>query len=204
MEGYDASTYRERMAQRYDERWALLDPEAAVADLAELARGGRALELGIGTGRVALPLAARGVEVHGLDASEQMVARLRQKEGGARIPVTMGDFADVAVEGTFALVYVAFNTFFALETQDLQVRSFRNVAARLERDGVFVVEAFVPDMTRFHRGQRAGAIRVERDEVELEASLHDPVAQRITSQHVVLGVDGVRLYPISIRYAWPA
>jgi SAM-dependent methyltransferase len=106
-----------------------LDTDAAVAFLVELAHAGPALELAIGTGRLALPLAERGVEVHGIDASEAMVARLRSKSGGERIPVTIGDFADVPIEGRYALVYVVFNTLFALQTQEAQIRCFRNVAA---------------------------------------------------------------------------
>src|SRR5581483_4551520 len=115
--------------------------------------------------RIALPLAERGVEVHGIDASEEMIARLRQKPGGDRIPVTVGDFADVAVEGRYPLVYVAFNTVFALRSQEEQVRCFRNVAAHLTDDGAFALEAFVPDLTRFDRGQRTAALKVELDEV---------------------------------------
>src|SRR5262249_52442218 len=158
--------------------------EAMIATLAELARGGRALELGIGTGRIALPLAARGLEVHGIDASPAMVARLRDKPGGAEIPVAMGDFADVSVEGTFSLVYVVFNTFFGLLSQEEQVRCFENVARHLAADGLFVIEAFVPDMTRFARGQCLNAARVETDAVLLDASRHDPLSQRVVSQQI--------------------
>jgi SAM-dependent methyltransferase len=201
---YDASTYGDRVADVYDEWYADLDPGPAAATLAELARGGPALELAIGTGRVALPLAALGVEVHGIDASEAMVARLREKPGGEAIPVTMGDFADVGVEGRFALIYIVFNTFFALFSQDDQVRCFANVAAHLTDDGVFVLEAFVPDLARFERGQRVNANRVEADFVMLDVSLHDPVEQRVSSQHVLVRPDGIRLQPVAIRYAFPS
>jgi SAM-dependent methyltransferase len=204
MKDYDESTYGDRVADVYDEWYAGLDPGPAAATLAELARSGPALELAIGTGRVALPLAARGVEVHGIDASEAMVARLRAKPGGEAIPVTMGDFADVGVEGRFALIYIVFNTFFALFSQDDQVRCFANVAAHLADDGVFVIEAFVPELARFERGQRVNANRVETDLVILDVSLHDPVEQRVSSQHVVLQPDAVRLQPVAIRYAFPA
>src|SRR5205085_1412484 len=119
-----------RIAEVYDEQHGYLD-DSGVELLAELARGGRALELGIGTGRVALPLSARGVEVHGIDASPAMIERLRAKPGGAGVEVTVGDFADVSAEGEFSLVYVVFNTFFVLLTQGEQVRCFGNVAARL-------------------------------------------------------------------------
>jgi SAM-dependent methyltransferase len=205
MEGYEASTYGDRAAERYDELYADMDPAEAVEALVRLAGGrGPVLELAIGTGRIALPLAERGLEVHGVDASEAMVARLRAKPGGDRIPVTMGDFADVPVEGRFAVVFVAFNTFFALQSQEEQVRCFENVAAHLADDGVFALEAFVPDVARFDRGQRVGAIKVELDEVQFELSRYDPVDQRVTSQHVFLGPRGTELTPVVIRFAWPA
>ncbi|HEY3259551.1 MAG TPA: class I SAM-dependent methyltransferase [Pseudonocardiaceae bacterium] len=206
MQGYDASTYGDRIADKYDTWHAHMDETtpATAALLAELAGDGPALELAIGTGRVALPLAERGVEVHGLDASEAMIARLRAKPGGQRIPVTVGDFADVAVDGRFRLVYIVFNSLFALLTQAEQVRCFRNVAAHLTGDGVFVVEAFVPDLGRFDRGQRTGVTRIGLDEIILDVSRHEPVTQTVDSQHVVVRADGVRLQPVRIRYAWPA
>ena len=205
MEGYDISTYGDRIAARYDDVSAARgsDPEAAADRLAALAGDGPALELAIGTGRVALPLTARGVEVHGIDASEAMVAELRARPGGEAIPVTMGDFADAAVDGSFPLVFVVFNTFFALLTEDDQRRCFVNVAARLAAGGRFVIEAFVPDLTLFDRDQRVGVNRVEVDEVELEVSLPHPDEQRVDSQHVVLSRRGVELYPVAVRYAWP-
>jgi SAM-dependent methyltransferase len=181
-----------------------LDTDAAVAFLVELARAGPALELAIGTGRIALPLAERGIDVHGIDASEAMVARLRSKQGGERIPVTIGDFADVPIEGRYTLVYVVFNTLFALQTQEAQIRCFRNVAACLADDGVFVVEAFVPDLSRFDRDQRIETERVGLDQVWLGAARHHPVEQRVESQHVLLSEQGIRFYPVQIRYAYPS
>src|SRR2546423_5013266 len=119
MEGYGPATYGDRIADTYDELYEeTLDTDCAVEALAALAGDGPVLELAIGTGRLALPLAERGLEVHGIDASEAMVAKLRDKPGGDRIPVTMGDFADVAVDGRYALIFVAFNTLFGLPTQD--------------------------------------------------------------------------------------
>jgi hypothetical protein len=205
MEGYEAETYGERIAGRYDELYAELDPKDAVQTLARLAEGrGPVLELAIGTGRIAVPLAARGVELHGVDVSEAMVARLRGKPGGEAIPVTMGNFADVPVEGRYGVVFIAFNTFFGLTTQEEQVRCFENVAAHLADDGVFVLEAFVPDVTRFDRSQRVSAITVELEEVQLEATSYDPVGQRSTTQQVFLSPRGVELIPVVIRFAWPA
>lgn len=204
MKGYDASTYGERIAEVYDEMYEdLFDRDEVVDVLADLAGGGRALELAIGTGRIALPLAARGVEVHGIDASEAMVAKLRSKPGGDAIPVTIGDFAEAGVAGTFSLVYLVFNTLYALETQDDQVRCFANVARVLEPGGCFVVEAFFPDVARFDRGQRVHATRVQVDKVTLDVSVHDPVAQTVLTQHVVIGQERTFLYPVALRYVWP-
>jgi SAM-dependent methyltransferase len=203
MDEYGPETYGERIADVYDQ-WYPDAPPAMIDRLAELAGEGRVLELAIGTGRVALPLLTRGVEIHGVDVSESMVARLRAKQDGDRIPVSMGDFADVPAEGPFALVFIVFNTLFALLTQQDQVRCFRNVADRLEPGGAFVVEAFVPDLTRFDRGQRISVAEIEEGEVRLEAAKHDPVAQVVTVQHINLDSWGVQLRPVVLRYAWPA
>ncbi len=203
MDTYQEDTYGEHIADIYDEWYHTYD-EAAVDTLGELAQGGRVLELGIGTGRIALPLQQKGIPVHGIDASPAMVAKLRAKPGGENIPVTMGDFADIAVEGQFSLIYVLFNTFFALLTQEAQLRCFENVARHLDPEGVFVIEAFVPDVARFSGGQTTRTIGLTEAEVRLDATLHDPLTQQITTQHVVLGGRGIRLYPVKLRYAWPS
>jgi SAM-dependent methyltransferase len=206
MKDYGPETYGDRIADVYDAfpYQSELDTEGAIEALVELAGAGPVLELAIGTGRLALPLAERDLEVHGIDASEAMVAKLREKPGGDRIPVTMGDFADVAVEGSFSLILIAFNTLFALLTQEDQVRCFANAAARLADGGVFVVEAFFPDLGRFDRGQRAHVNTVDVDRVMIDASRHNPVEQRVDSQHVVITEDGTQLYPVSLRYAFPS
>jgi SAM-dependent methyltransferase len=205
MQAYDITTYGERMAEVYDQ-WPGVpqDTDAIVAGLTRLAGSGPILELGIGTGRIALPLAQRGLRVHGIDASPAMVAQLRAKPGGEQIPVTIGNFADMAVEGRFTLIFVVFNTFFGLLSQEDQVRCVQGVADHLIDDGVFVLEAFVPDLTRFDRGQRVEARQVATDHVRLDTSVHDPVQQRVMSQHVALSAQGIRLYPVQIRYAWPS
>lgn len=205
MEGYDESTYGNAIADVYDEWYGdMFDVEATADLLAGLADGGRVLELAIGTGRVALPLARRGVDLCGIDASEKMVAKLRTKPDGNRIPVTVGNFADVAVEGPFSLIYLVFTTLFALPSQSEQIRCLRNVAARLAPGGSFVMDAFVPDLGRFRNGQSVTTERVGVSHVLLDASRHDPVTQRVESAHVLITGDGVRLFPVSIRYAWPA
>ena len=201
----DAADYGDRIADVYDELYSALPGLTETVDLlTELADGGPVLELGIGTGRVALPLAERGLAVHGIDASAAMIAKLRAKSGGDRIPVTLGDFADVNVADRYALVFVLANTFFALPTQERQVVCFANVAARLGIGGRFVIEAFVPDPGLYHRGQGWSVPRVEADWVSLGVHHHDPVSQRVRSQTVILREEGTRLYPVTIRYAWPA
>ena len=202
MDGY----FDERVAARYDESSAeMFDREvvAPVVDLlVKLAGSGRALELGIGTGRIALPLAQRGVLVHGIELSEAMVARLRAKPGGDDIHVTIGDFATATVGGTFSLAYLVFNTIFNLTTQEAQVACFRNVAAHLVPSGCFVIEAGVPDVQRLVPGENIRAFRVSENRWGFDE--YDIATQRLTSHHLEV-VDG-RLERVSVpfRYAWPA
>jgi SAM-dependent methyltransferase len=203
MTGYAAETYGDQIAGVYDDLYTEVEP-AMIDTLADLAGSGPALELGIGTGRVALPLFARGLQIHGLDASPRMLERLRSKPGGERIPVTFGDFEHVAVDGPFSLVYVAFNTFFALLSQEAQVNCFANVARVLQPGGRFALEVFVPDVTRFTLGQNTLTNKVATDRVEITVTKHDPVEQVSTSQHVFITEAGIKLYPVKVRYAWPA
>jgi SAM-dependent methyltransferase len=205
MAEYDESTYGERIAEVYDAFVGVPRNADAVVDfLAGVAAGRRALELGVGTGRIALPLAARGIRVAGIDASPKMVAKLRDKSGGDAIPIIIGNFADVNVRGEFSLIYVVFNTFFALLNQEEQVRCFQRVARHLSRDGVFVIEAFVPDVARFDRGQRTGTLQVTADRVVIEATQHNPAAQRLDSAHIVATEEGVKIFPVQLRYAYPS
>src|SRR5215470_15424768 len=159
-------------------RW---HPSPGSAWVAGLAGDGRVLELAIGTGRVALPLAGRGVAVEGVDASEAMVGRLRAKPGGASVPVVIGDMAQVPVDGPFRLVYLIFNALFGLLTPARQAGCFRGVARVLDPGGVFVIECFVPDLARFDRGQCVRAVAVTEDSATLEVSRHDAAGQQITS-----------------------
>lgn len=205
MDDYEASTYGDRIADLYDAWYGELPfggpIEVTVAFLADVARGRPALELGVGTGRVALPLAGAGVEVHGIDASEAMVAKLQEKPGGVDVHVRIGDFSDFSLPQRFGLVYVVFNTFFALLTQDAQVSCFRTVSRHLVPDGAFVMEAFVPDLARFDRGQRVSAVQVSEDEVRLEVSKVDLANQRTDSQQILIGERGVRMFPVRLRFA---
>lgn len=203
MEHFGPETYGDRIAEVYDS-WYRAPGAEMVDALVSLSGDGPVLELAVGTGRVAIPVAERGIEVHGIDASEAMVSQLRAKAGGDKIKVTMGDMADVGVDTTFSLVFIVFNSFFALLTQDDQVRCFANVARRLEPGGHFVLECFVPDPARYDRGQRVGAISVEVDHVRLDISRHRLAEQRVDTQHVIITEAGVRLAPVTLRYAWPS
>jgi SAM-dependent methyltransferase len=192
-------------AENYDELSRRGDEVATVAFLEQLARGGPALELAIGTGRIALPLAAQGVQVDGIDFSPSMIARLRAKPGGTQIAVTLGNFADVAVPGTYRLIYVVFNTLFNLLTQDEQVRCFENVAAHLTEDGVFVIEGGVPtEFCRLRNNQYVDLEALAVDNVRLDVAQYDPVTQLLEETHVTLSSRGTQLNPIVTRYIWPS
>jgi SAM-dependent methyltransferase len=196
-------SFGEDVAKTYDDVQRG-DEDAAVAFLEKLA-GGPALELAVGTGRIALPLAARGIRVDGVDISPAMVERLRAKSGGDRISVTIGDFADVPVPGTYRLIYVVFNTLFNLLTQEDQVRCFENVAAHLTDDGSFVIEAGSPAfLYGLRNDQHVDAESVEVDAVVLDVLRHDPAKQMLDESHVSISGTGVRLNPVVQRYAWPA
>ena len=204
MDGYEPTMSFES-AESYDRLHKRGDEAATVAFLERAARGGPALELAIGTGRIALPLSARGVRVDGIDFSPAMVAKLRAKPGGDRISVTMGDFADVAVSGVYPLIYIVFNTLFNLLTQEDQVRCFQNVASHLTTDGVFVVEGGLP--TEFCALRNSQYVAVEGlgiGFVALDVARYDPVTQVLEEVHLNLSSGGTNLAPIVTRYAWPS
>ncbi len=198
--------FDEPVADRYDASSAeMFDPaavEPAVDFLADLAGDGGALELGIGTGRIALPLSRRGVRVHGIDLSEAMVARLQAKPGANGIGVTIGDFATTAVDGTFRLAYLVFNTIMNLTTQDEQVDCFRNVAAHLQPGGCFVIEVGIPDLQRLPPGETVRAFTVSPTRLGFDE--HDIAAQGLVSHHYWM-VDGqLRTVSMPFRYVWPS
>ena len=203
MEHFGPETYGERVADVYDEWYKPVDSAAEVALLTELADGGRALELGIGTGRVALPLAGNGVVVHGIDASPAMIEQLRAKPGGDAIPVTIGDMADVPVDGEFALVFVVFNTFFQLYSQESQVRCVANVARHLQPGGRFLIHAFVADTSRVEAGQDVSVKEASLDRVRLDATVFDAQEQRVDTTQVRITEAGIRLVHAKLRFANP-
>src|SRR5215210_8857888 len=195
-------SFGEDVARTYDDE-PRGDENAAVAFLGKLAGGGPALELAVGTGRIALPLAARGILVDGIDISPAMVEQLRTKSGGDRISATIGDFADVPLPGTYRLIYVVFNTLFNLLTQEDQVRCFENVAAHLTDDGSFVIEAGSPAFLYGLRDdQHVDAESIEVDAVRLDVLRHHPAKQMLDESHVSISSTGVHLDPIAQRYAW--
>jgi SAM-dependent methyltransferase len=203
---YGTKTFGELNAGRYDamyEQMMATETRDSVATLAELARGGKVLELAIGTGRVALPLAACDLTVHGIEASAAMVAKLREKPGGRAIPVEIGDMAEVRVNGTFDLIYLVFNTIFNLTTQEAQVRCFHNAARHLNAGGVFVVETVVPDLSGFVDGQRMKGSWARMDSARFEIAIHDPVAQTVAFQRIEISEGGTQMTPHFMRYAWP-
>jgi SAM-dependent methyltransferase len=202
---YGASSYGDRIADLYDS-WYTDEPDTAgtVEALARLAGPGPVLELGIGTGRIAIPLVERGIEVHGIELSVPMVERLRQKRVGRAIPVTIGDFGEVAVEGRYSLVFCVFSTLFCLPDQEAQVRCFANVAAHLQPGGLFVTETIAPDLARFDRRQSVRIGEASADHVVLVATKVDPAAQTLVMHRVMLSDGGVRVVPGVVRYAWPS
>lgn len=203
---HDDGYFDDGVAATYDESesemFAADAIEPVVDLLAELAGDGRALELGIGTGRIALPLAQRGIEVHGIELSNAMVAQMRAKPGGEAIPVTIGDFATAGADGTFAVAYLVFNTIMNLTTQDAQIACFRNVATHLEPGGTFVVEVMIPELQRLPPGETFRAYNVTATSWSIDE--YDVANQGLISHHVEV-IDGVvdRL-SIPFRYVWPA
>jgi SAM-dependent methyltransferase len=202
----DEGYFGERVAASYDKDSAgmfdLALVEAAVDRLAELAIDGGALEFAVGTGRIALPLAERGVHVVGIDNSRAMLARLAEKPGSERIETVVGDMAATRVDGDFSLVYLVFNTIFNLTTQDGQVACFQNAAAHLRSGGRFVIEARVPELQRLPLGQTVLPWRA--DPTGMSYYVYDVVTQRLSGQHYDIEDGRIEASPIELRYAWPA
>jgi SAM-dependent methyltransferase len=196
-------TWTGSVASSYDDWFGdLPDTDGPVQRLAELAGEGRALELGVGTGRVAVPLAARGVPVHGVDASEDMLAQLRAKAGGDRVTTSVADFSELAgVADGFALVYAVTGTFFELPTQEAQLRCFRSVAERLAPGGRFALDGLLPDAVAAEQPVKVRETADGRPMLHLR-QLHSAV-QRLESQYLVFGAAGVEVVRVRFRYAWP-
>ena len=204
MKDYGPETFGKLNAEDYNE---LHDPGTTaetVALIAELAGKGRVLELAIGTGRVAVPLARLGVSIEGVDASPEMIAKMREKPGGDAIPVTIGDMAELNLEGRFDFAFLIFNTLFNLTSQEDQARCIERTAALLNPGGAFLIEAFVPDLTRFKDGQVIRTQQVRGDTVTFETGIHDPVSQVVNYQYERIRNGEAKLIPLPMRYAFPS
>jgi SAM-dependent methyltransferase len=204
MEGFDPKTsFGEEISKRYVASEARGDEQETVTFLAQLADGGNALEFAIGTGRIALPLIGAGVGVDGIEQSQSMVDRLREKPGGESVHVVIGDMARVEMARRYRLVYLVYNTIGNLLTQEDQVRCFQNAARHLTEDGVFVLECRVPSAPSRPGFQFVDTERVAADRLTLEVGRYDPVSQILDEVHLHLSADGIVLGPISLRLAHP-
>lgn len=201
----DPAAYGRVWAADYDALFEKRDDTAAVASLVtSLAPGGRVLEMGVGTGRLAVPLAAAGLKVTGVDASSEMLERLRARPGAEGIEAIQGDFVTVDAGGPYDVVLVAFSTLFLVPSQQGQLACLANARRHLNPCGSLIIEAFVPDHSRWVRGQNVAIGRLDSDGVSLKLSIHDPVNQIITTQDVSVGARGTSLRPNVLRYIWPA
>ena len=201
----DDGYFDERIAATYDDDAEMFDPavvDPVVSFLARLSGDGSALEFGIGTGRIALPLARRGVHVHGVDMSKAMIERLKLKQDGENVDVTIGDFSTTIVDGTFSLVYLVFNTIMNLTTQMSQVSCFRNAAAHLKPGGHFVIEVMVPQLQRLAKGETL--VAYDLSEKHWGVDEYDIVSQGLTSHHVRIVDGNVEMFSTPFRYVWPA
>jgi SAM-dependent methyltransferase len=198
--------FDERIAATYEAKWPeLFAPtviEPAVDFLADLAHSGTALELGVGTGRLALPLSRRGVRVHGIELSTAMLAQLRAKPGADAIGVTIGDFATATVDATFTLAYLVRNTIMNLTTQDSQVACFRNVARHLRPGGYFVIEVIIPQLQRLPPGEKVRAFTVTPQHLGFDE--YDVATQNVISHHYWTAGGELETFSAPFRYVWPS
>ncbi|MEM7661606.1 MAG: class I SAM-dependent methyltransferase [Pseudomonadota bacterium] len=201
---FDPARFGALYADEYDDLHNPGTTDLSVDLIAELALGGKLFELAIGTGRVALPLLSRGFDIQGIEASSEMVTKLREKPGGDTIPVIIGDMASFKTESTFDFAFLVFNTLFNLTSQKAQISCFESIAKCLRPGGQFLVETFVPDQRRFRDHKDVAVSRLNADSVWLEAVVHDPVRQRLNFQRIRYTPDGMRIAPLLMRYAWPS
>lgn len=200
---FDETTFGTIYANEYDAQHDPGTTEESVELIANLAGGMRLLEFAIGTGRMALPLAAKGFDVSGIEGSPEMIEILRSKPGGADIHVEQGDMSTTRIDGAFDFAFLVFNTLFNLKTQDAQVKCFQNAAQHLRPGGRFLIETFVPDPDRFGAAKSARTLDVSSNAAELELSQHDRATQRVDFQRVRFSASGVKLFPLQMRYALP-
>ncbi|WP_434739739.1 class I SAM-dependent DNA methyltransferase [Micromonospora sp. SH-82] len=207
MEGFELSTYGDAIADLFDDFGWAGDPgdtEETIQWLADNAGDGPVLELGVGTGRVAVPLANRGIDVHGIDASEGMLGKLKAKPGGDRVTVHVADFTDFTLPYTFSMAYAVFDTLPFVTDQESQIRCFERVADVLAPGGRFVVQCSIPDPARYDRGQRTQTLRVEKDHVLMTFTRRERITQRSAIQFAVLGAEGIKFFPMYVRSVMPS
>jgi len=202
---YDSTTYGDHWAGFYDLLESpSLDTEGTVNFLSEIAGNGTLLELGVGTGRVALPLIERGFDVHGIEASSAMIEELRKRPGVEGMTLIEGDFADVAASARYSLVFAAYNTFSSLWDQEAQIRCLKNVARALTPTGRLVLELGVPDMARLSKGQDVSVRFVDSELIVLHAAQYDCINQKIVGQTAVISSGVIKTLPVQVRYLWPS
>lgn len=207
VEGFEIFTYGDAVADVFDGTGWAGDPgdtEETIEWLAENSGGGPVLELGVGTGRVAVPLARRGIEVHGIDASEGMLTQLRDKPGGELVHLHVQDFTDFTLPYKFSLAYAVFDTLPFITDQEEQIRCFQKVADVLEPGGRFVIQTSIPDPARYDRNQRTQTVRVEKDHVVMTFTRRERISQCSSIQFAVLRPDGIRFFPMRIRTVMPS
>lgn len=204
-EQFNAATFGDRIAKWYDEFGGIPeDTDLAVDFLADRAGEGVILELGIGTGRLAIPLGKRGYTVEGIDASAEMVCEMRQRPGGEDIPVEVSSFATIDSSRLYSLIFSAFNSFLGLESQVEQVSCLRSAAEHLVRGGALVIEAEVPEMRLYSRGQNVHVHEIGPSQIVMSASRVDPVKQNIILQRIIATEGGIKMFPWKVRYVWPS
>ena len=197
--------FGKEIAERYDDDQLIYDPNVvnpAVDFLADMSCGGAALELGIGTGRIALPLSRKGIRVHGIDFSQEMVAQLQSKPGADSIGVTMGNFAETKVDLSFQLVFLVFNTITNLTTQDAQVDCFRNAAAHLETGGCFVIETFIPELRLLPHGEMIRPHQFNQSRFDFDE--YNVATQELISHHYRNVEGAFQGHSLPFRYVWPS
>ena len=202
---HDDGYFDERVAATYDDDTSIFDPnvvDPAVDFIAHVVDRGRALEFGVGTGRIALPLAQRGIAVHGIELSRAMIARLRAKPGGVDIGITIGDFATAHAEEQFSVVYLVFNTINNLTTQAAQVACFRNAAAHLAPGGCFIIEVGIPALQRLPVGETILAFHLSKTHWGIDE--YDVVTQGLTSHHIKIVEGQAERFSVPFRYVWPS
>ena len=204
MKNFNNATYGQKIAAIYDSLYSNLKNDEIIEFLNEYSNTNPVLELGIGTGRIALPLQNMGHKIYGIDSSESMINKLKEKPRGKEIQTELTDFENFNLNIKFSLVYVVFNTFFGILTQKGQVNCFKCVSKHLKSDGAFILETFVPDLSRFDRDQRTSVTHIELNKILTEYNIHNRNNQNVICQYHLITESKNQLFPLKIRYAYPS